>query len=91
MVLPAEIQLPLGARVANILIRSSGRDPAQECPVAMQARDDVRHFGVTRALDGVSLQVPPLPPLAVVTIMLGSLAFRRALTTERRRGAHGLS
>jgi hypothetical protein len=72
--------------VADILIRSSGRDPTQECPVAVQAQDVVRHFGATRALDGVSLQVPPLLPLAVVTIMLGPLAFRLALTRERRRG-----
>ena len=34
--------------------------------------------------------VPPLLPLAVLTITLGSLAFRMALTRERRRGTLGL-
>ena len=34
--------------------------------------------------------VPPLLPLAFLTITLGSLAFRLALTRERRRGTLGL-
>jgi ABC-2 type transport system permease protein len=34
--------------------------------------------------------VPPLLPLAAVTISLGMLAFRLALTRERRRGTLGL-
>jgi ABC-2 type transport system ATP-binding protein len=43
--------------VADVLTRSPGTDPAQDRPVAAEARDVVRHFGATRALDGVSLQV----------------------------------
>lgn len=43
--------------MADVLIRASGMDSAQDRPVAVQAQDVVRHFGATRALDGVSLQV----------------------------------
>jgi ABC-2 type transport system ATP-binding protein len=43
--------------VADVLIRSTGRDPAQQRPLAVEAHDVVRHFGETRALDGVSLEV----------------------------------
>ena len=57
MVLTAENHLTYGASVADVLIRSPGKDSAQERPVAVQAQDVVRHFGATRALDGVSLQV----------------------------------
>jgi ABC-2 type transport system ATP-binding protein len=43
--------------MADVLIRSTGLDPAQQRPLAVEARDVVRHFGETRALDGVSLEV----------------------------------
>jgi ABC-2 type transport system ATP-binding protein len=43
--------------VADVLIRSTGQDSAQQRPLAVEAHDIVRHFGATRALDGVSLQV----------------------------------
>ena len=43
--------------MADVLIRSTGQDPAQQRPLAVEARDVVRHFGETRALDGVSLEV----------------------------------
>jgi len=43
--------------MADVLIRSTGQDPAQQRPLAVEARDIVRHFGETRALDGVSLEV----------------------------------
>ncbi len=43
--------------MADVLIRSPEQDSAHQRPVAAEAQDVVRHFGATRALDGVSLQV----------------------------------
>jgi ABC-2 type transport system ATP-binding protein len=43
--------------MADVLIRSTGQDPEHQRPLAVEARDVVRHFGETRALDGVTLEV----------------------------------
>jgi ABC-2 type transport system ATP-binding protein len=43
--------------MADVLIKSTGQDPAHQSPLAVEAHDLVRHFGATRALDGVSLEV----------------------------------
>lgn len=43
--------------MADVLTKSTGQDSGQQRPIAAEAHDVVRHFGATRALDGVSLKV----------------------------------